>query len=117
MTSVANEAMERVLSISFKPGSDGNVFATAFVGRVLRIFDIRCNSPLGEYSSLLRQITFTILNNSTLTFLWYKLSDGDNNEFFFFFIVSISIWSEESVLPFEVGHVFAIGLVTHRRCW
>ena len=64
---MANEAIELVLSISLKPGSDGNVFATACIDHVLRIFDIRRNTPLGEYSSLLRQITFTILNNYTLT--------------------------------------------------
>jgi len=40
---VASPTMKGVMSISLKPGSDGNVFATAefSIGGILRIFDIR----------------------------------------------------------------------------
>ena len=41
--------MKRLLSISLKSGSDLNVFATACNDDVLRIFDIRRSTPLGEF--------------------------------------------------------------------
>ena len=42
MNTVASPTMKDVMSISLKPGSDGNVFATAdFRYGALRIFDIR----------------------------------------------------------------------------
>jgi len=41
------DALKYVVSISVKPGSDGNVFATANRDRVLRIFDTR-RSTAGE---------------------------------------------------------------------
>ena len=59
--------MERVLSISLKPGSDGNVFAAACIDHVLRIFDIHRRTPLGEYSQFVAtNHIFPILNNSTV---------------------------------------------------
>ena len=67
------DALKYVVSFSLKPGSDGNVFATANRDHVLRVFDTR-RSTAGEYTN-----TNLFLDNSIKkkwwTFLYSVVED------------------------------------------